>query len=213
VFAIGADPVKFGLVASMNRPGGNITGVSFLANALVTKQLELLQTLLPAASVIGVLVNPGNPNVESDTVEVQTAAASLGLRIHIAHAGSERDLDAAFGALMRMRCAGLLVFPDALFVSARERVVALAAGHRLPSLYTNRLYVEAGGLMSYGSNVADAFRQMGDYAGRILKGASPADLPVAQSTKFELVINMKTATALGIEVPLSMQMLTDEVIE
>jgi putative ABC transport system substrate-binding protein len=213
VFAVGADPVKFGLVASMNRPGGNVTGVSFLSNALVAKQLELLQELVPAATVIGVLVNPNNPNAASDSRDVQVAAAALRRKVHLVHAGSERDLDAAFSSLVAARAAALLVFPDALFITARERLAVLAARHNLPAIYSNRLYPEAGGLISYGTSVMEGYRQAGVYAGRILKGAKPSDLPVVQSVKFELVINLNTAKALGLTVPMTLQARADEVIE
>jgi putative tryptophan/tyrosine transport system substrate-binding protein len=213
VFAVGSDPVKFGLVASMNLPGGNVTGVSFLSNELVPKHLELLQELEPAATVIGVLVNPNNPNAVSDTADVQAAAAALRRKAHVVHAGSERDLDAAFSSFVGARAGALLVFPDALFISARERLATLAARHNLPAIYSNRQYPEAGGLMSYGASVTDAYRQAGVYAGRILKGAKPADLPVVQSVKFELVINLKAAKALGLTVPLTLQASADEVIE
>jgi len=213
VFAIGADPVKFGLVASLNRPGGNVTGVTFLANTLVAKQLELLRDLVPTVTAIGVLVNPRNPNAESDTKQVQMAAHSLGRHIHIVHASTERDLDAAFANLVQQRTATLLVFPDALFVSHRERIVAFAARQRAPAIYSNRDYAEVGGLMSYGVNQMWVYRQAGVYTGRILKGAKPADLPVEQPTKFELVINLKTAKALGLTIPPSLLLRADQVIE
>jgi putative ABC transport system substrate-binding protein len=213
VFTVGADPVKFGLVDSMNRPGGNVTGVSFLSNVLMAKQLQLLQALLPARSVIGVLVDPGNPNAASDTRAVQAAAASLGLQVQIVNAGAEPDIAAAFDGLARARSAALIVLPDTLFLGTRGRLAELAAAHRLPAIYSNRLYVEDGGLMSYGSNPIDAFREAGIYAGRILRGEKPSDLPVVQSVKFELVINLKTAKALGFDLPPTLLALADEVIE
>jgi putative ABC transport system substrate-binding protein len=213
VFAIGADPVKFGLVASFNRPGGNVTGVSFLANTLVAKQLELLRELIPAAGTIGVLVNPNNPNAEADKKDIEAAAVSLGRRIDFVHAGNERDFDTAFASLARRQATGLLVFPDALFVSRREQLADLAARHKLPTIYPNRTFVQSGGLISYGANQIDVFRHAGVYAGRILKGEKPAEVPVMQPTKFELVINLKTAKALGLAVPMIMQMTADEVIE
>jgi len=213
VFAVGADPVKFGLVASMNRPGGNVTGVSFLANTLVAKQLQLLQGLSPASGVIGVLVNPGNPNAVSDSAMAQAAAASLRLKIHVVHTVAERDLDAAFDDFRRAQATAVLVFPDALFIAARGRLAELAARHKLPVLYPDRTFVEAGGLMGYGSSRIDAYRQAGMYVGRILRGEKPSDLPVIQASKFELVINLKTAKALGLDLPPTLLALADEVIE
>jgi putative ABC transport system substrate-binding protein len=213
VFTVGADPVKFGLVASMNRPGGNVTGVSFLANALVAKHLELLQDLVPAATVIGVLANPNNPNAGSDIKDVQTAAAALGRQVHVANATSERELDAAVNGIAGASAAALLIAPDALFITARARLAALAVAHYLPTIVSNRLYVEDGGLLSYGASIDDAYRQAGVYCGRILKGERPADLPVVQPTKFELVINLKTAKALGLDVPPTLLARADEVIE
>jgi putative ABC transport system substrate-binding protein len=213
VFAIGADPVKFGLVVSMNRPGGNVTGVSFLANTLVAKQLQLLQSLLPASGVIGILVNPGNPNAVSDRAQAQAAATSLRLEVHVVQTVAERDFDAAFDDLGRARASAVLVFPDALFTSVRGRLADLATRHKLPVLYPDRSYVEAGGLMTYGSNRTDAYREAGIYVGRILRGEKPFDLPVIQASKFELVINLKTAKALGLEIPPTLLALADEVIE
>jgi putative tryptophan/tyrosine transport system substrate-binding protein len=213
VFAIGADPVKFGLVVSMNRPGGNVTGVSFLANTLVAKQLQLLQGLLPTSGVIGVLVNPGNPNAVSDSTQAQAAATSLRLKIHVVHTAAERDFDAAFDDLGRAQASAVLVFPDALFTDVRGRLVDLATRHKLPVLYPERSYVEAGGLMSYGSSRTDAFREAGIYVGRILRGEKPSELPVIQASKFELVINLKTAKALSLEIPPTLLALADEVIE
>jgi putative ABC transport system substrate-binding protein len=213
VFAIGADPVKFGLVASMNRPGGNVTGVSFLANTLIAKQLQLLQGLLPAASVIGVLINPGNPNAVSDGLQAGAAATSLRLKVHVVHTVSEDDFDAAFGDLRRAQAGAVLVFPDVLFADVRGRLAELAIRHKLPVLYPDRSFVEAGGLMSYGSGRTDAYRQAGIYVGRILRGEKPSDLPVIQASKFELVINLKTAKALSVEIPPTLLALADEVIE
>jgi putative ABC transport system substrate-binding protein len=213
VFAIGADPVKFGLVASMNRPGGNITGVTFLANTLVAKQLQLLQGVSPGADAIGVLVNPGNPNAASDSAMAQAAATSLRLKIHVVHTVAERDLDAAFDEFRRARATTVLVFPDALFIDARGQLTELAARHKLPVLYPDRTFVEAGGLMGYGSSRPAAYREAGMYVGRILRGEKPADLPVIQASKFELVINLKTAKALGLDLPPMLLALADEVIE
>ena len=213
VFAIGADPVKFGLVVSMNWPGGNVTGVSFLANTLIAKQLQLLQGLLPAASVIGVLVNPGNPNAVSDSTRVQAAATSLRLKVHVVYTVGERDFDVAFDDLGRAQASALLVFPDALFTDLRGRLAELAARQKLPVLYPDRSYVEAGGLMNYGSSRTDAYREAGIYVGRILRGEMPSDLPVIQASKFELFINLKTAKTLGLDVPPTLLALADEVIE
>jgi len=213
VFTIGADPVRAGLVDSMSRPTGNVTGVSFLSNALVTKQLQLLQALLPPASVIGVLVNPNNPNSASDVERTQAAAASLRLQVHVANVVSVRDIDTAFESLARTQSAALLVLPDTLFVGARKRLAEIAAVRKLPAVYSNRLYVEDGGLMCYGSSQVVAFREAGIYAGRILRGEKPSDLPVIQSTRFELVVNLKTAKALGLELPPTLLALADEVIE
>jgi len=213
VFAVGGDPVKFGLVASMNRPGGNITGVSFLANTLVAKQLQLLQGLSSAASVIGVLVNPSNPNAASDSAMAQAAATALRLRVHVVHTVAERDFDAAFDDFHRAQVTAVLVFPDALFIDVRARLVELAIRHKLPMLYPDRTFVEAGGLMGYGSSRTDAYREAGMYVGRILRGEKPADLPVIQASKFELVINLKAAKALGLDLPPTLLALADEVIE
>ena len=213
VFTIGADPVKFGLVASMNRPGGNVTGVSFLANTLVAKQLLLLRGLSPSSGVIGVLVNPGNPNAASDRATAEAAAASLRLRVRAVDVVAERDLDAAFEDLRRAQVTAVLVFPDALFTGARERLADLATRYQLPVMFPDRTYVEAGGLMSYGSSRSDAYREAGIYVGRILRDEKPADLPVIQPTKFELVINLKTAKKLGLDMPPTLLALADEVIE
>jgi putative ABC transport system substrate-binding protein len=213
VFAIGADPVKVGLVASLNHPGGNITGISFLANTLVTKQLQLLQGLLPASGVIGVLVNPSNPNAASDSAQVQEAAALLRLKVQIVHTVAQRDLDAAFDDFGRAQTAAVLVFPDALFSDVRGRLAELATRYKLPVLYPDRSYAEVGGLMSYGSSRTDAFREAGIYVGRVLRGEKPSDLPVIQASKFELVINLKTAKTLSLEITPTLLALADEVME
>ena len=213
VFAIGADPVKVGLVASVNRPGGNVTGVSFLANTLVTKQLQLLQALLRGSGVIGVLVNPSNPNAAFDNTQVQAAATLLRLKVHVVNAVVERDLDAAFEDFSVAEVAAVLVFPDALFSDARGRLTELATRHKLPVLYPDRSYLDVGGMMSYGSSRTDAFRELGIYTGRILRGEKPSDLPVVQASKFELVINLKAAKALNLEIPPTLLALADEVIE
>jgi putative tryptophan/tyrosine transport system substrate-binding protein len=212
VFGIGADPVKFGLVASMNQPGGNVTGVSFLANILVAKQLQLLKGMLPS-SVIGILVNPGNPNAASDVTEAQAAATSMRLEVRVAHIVAAHEVDAVFDDLRRAQATAFLVFPDTVFFDLRERLAELAALHKLPVLYPDRSFVEAGGLMSYGSSRIDAYREVGIYTGRILRGEKPADLPVMQATKFELVINVKTAKGLGFDIPPTLLALADEVIE
>jgi putative tryptophan/tyrosine transport system substrate-binding protein len=213
VFALGSDPVKFGLVNSMNRPGGNVTGVSYLGNLVVAKQLQLLKGLLPAAGLIGVMVNPENPNAASDAAQAQVAAAALGLQVHTINVAAARDIDAAFGSLAEARCAALLVAPDTLFIDERRRLAEITADRKLPAIYSNRLYIEDGGLMSYGSSPVAAFREAGIYTGRILRGESPAVLPVVQSVKFDLVINLKAAKALGLEVPPMLLALADEVIE
>jgi putative tryptophan/tyrosine transport system substrate-binding protein len=213
VFTIGADPVQFGLVASLNRPGGNATGVSFLSNLLVAKQLGLLQEFVPTASEFGLLVNPSNPNAESDTRRAKAAADSLGRKIHVVYASTERDLGTALAALIERRVAALVVVPDALFIGQREELATLAARHAIPTIYSNRAYADAGGLMSYGASQLDAYRQAGIYVGRILGGEKPADLPVIQPTKFEFVINLKTARALNLQVPDKLLALADEVIE
>jgi putative ABC transport system substrate-binding protein len=213
VFGIGADPVKVGLVASMSHPGSNVTGVSFLANLLVAKQLQLLNGLLPTSNVIGVLLNPSNPNAASDMAAAQTAAAAVRLQLRVAHIIGAHEVDTVFDDLRRAQATAVLVFPDAVFFDVRDRVVALAASHKLPVLYPDRSFVEVGGLMSYGSSRMDAYREVGIYTGRILRGEKPADLPVMQATKFELVINVKTAKALDFDIPPALLALADEVIE
>jgi putative ABC transport system substrate-binding protein len=213
VFVIGGDPVKDGLVASLNRPGGNVTGVVFISGVLGPKRLELLRQLVPKATTIGLLVNPINPNTEAERRDVQAAAQALGQQLIILDVSSESEIEPAFATFVQRGAGALLVGTGPLFFSNREQVVALAARHALPGSYSQREPVMAGGLMSYGSSLTDAYRQAGIYTGRILKGEKPADLPVMRSTKFELIINLKTAKTLGITVPLIMQMTADEVIE
>jgi putative ABC transport system substrate-binding protein len=213
VFTLGADPIAIGLVDSLSRPSGNVTGVNNYLSDLGAKRLELLRELVPSAAVIGVLVNPNFPDAESQTKDVKEAARKLGQQVEIVNANSESDFDRAFSTFVQLQARVLLVTVDPFFNSRRERLIALAALHKIPAMYFGREFVLAGGLMSYAANLADGYRQAGIYVGRILKGAKPADLPVVQPTKFELVINLKTAKALGLTVPLIMQMTADEVIE
>jgi ABC-type uncharacterized transport system substrate-binding protein len=211
VFGIGGDPVKLGLVTSLNRPGGNMTGASFLGTAAVAKRLDILRELIPAAARIGYLVNPDNFNSEID--EVQTAARALGLQILPLNVRSERDFAQAFATLRDSRADALFVGADPLFLFRRDQIVALAAQYAIPAIYYLRQYALAGGLISYGTSLESVERQVGNYVGQILKGAKAAELPVIQSARFELVINLKTAKTLGIKVPLTLQVAADEVIE
>jgi putative tryptophan/tyrosine transport system substrate-binding protein len=215
IFVMGGDPVAAGLVPSFNRPGGNITGVSLVASALaelVAKQLELLHELAPKAVVVGILLNP-RPSSEVDLSQLQSVARSKGLELVVLRANTDRDIEAAFAALVQKHAEALLIEPDVFFLDRREQLVALAARHAIPAVYSRREYAAIGGLMSYGTSLADAYRQAGIYTGRVLKGEKPADLPVLQPTKFELVINLKAAKALGLKVPLTLQVAADEVIE
>jgi len=213
VFLAGDDPVKFGLVASLNRPGSTATGVAWLTSELFTKRLELVRELVPATALIGVLINPQSPEAPPQLKEIETAAQVIGQPLHVADASRETDFDAAFGALAERRADVLIVSNDPFFNSMRERIVTLAARHRIPVIYDRREYTIAGGLMSYGTSYSAAYRELGVYTGKILKGTKPADLPVEQATKFELVINLKTAKALGLEIPAKLLALADEVIE
>ncbi len=213
VFNTATDPMKLGLVTSLNRPVGNVTGVSTFSSQLGAKRLELLQELVPQASVIAVLTNPIYPTTESQVKEVQEAAAHLGMQPVVLAVSTEPDMDAAFATLAQKRAGGLVVGVDAFLFSHRNQIAALAARYRMPAVYAWREFAAAGGLMSYGISRTDAYRQVGVYTGRILKGAKPADLPVMQRTKFELVINLKTAKALGLQIPDKLLALADEVIE
>ena len=214
VFGVSEDPVKLGLVASLARPRGNLTGVNFFVAELGAKRLGLLRELMPAAGRVAVLVNPANVQTASATLrEVEPAARALGMQIQAFEASNIREIDTAYAALVREGPDALFVAPDALFVNRRVQLIGLAARHALPATYAVREYVEAGGLMSYGTSVGDMYRQIGVYTGRILKGARPSDLPVMQATKFELVINLQTARLLDIEVPPTLLARADEVIE
>jgi putative ABC transport system substrate-binding protein len=213
VFAIGADPVKLGLVASLNRPGGNLTGLSFFTNQMEAKRLGLLHELVPKVDLIAVLLNPSNPFFDNQSRDLHEASRALGLKIHIEGASNERDISAAFAAFARERAGALLVGADPYFNSQRALVIGPAAQLRLPAIYEWREFPEAGGLMSYGTSLTGAYRQASDFVVRILKGANPADMPVLQSTKFEFVINLKTAKGLGIDVPAGLSAIADEVIE
>jgi ABC-type uncharacterized transport system substrate-binding protein len=213
VFVYGGDPVNDGLVASFNRPGGNVTGVTFITAALAPKRLELLRELVPGTDLIGVLANPTSPLAEVQWKDLQAAARPIGQRLLLVDASSQADFEAAFTELVRQRAGALLVTTDGLFFAARVQLAALAARHKIPWTGTVREYALAGGLLSYGARFADTHRQAGVYAGRILKGEKPADLPVQMPTKFELVINLKTARALGLEVPPTLLARADEVIE
>jgi putative ABC transport system substrate-binding protein len=213
VFMAADDPVKFGLVASLSRPGGSATGLNLLTSELTTKRLELARELLPRAATVAVLVNPRSPEAEPQLRDLQTTARAIGQQLRILNASSESEIEAAFATVMNERDAALLVTNDPLFISRLDQLVALAARHSVPTIYDRRAYTVAGGLLSYGTDYLDGYRKLGVYAAKILNGAKPADLPVEQSTKFELVINLRTAKELGLEVPATLIARADEVIE
>ena len=213
VFLAGDDPVKFGLVASLNRPGGTATGVAWLTSELFAKRLELMRVLVPASAVMGVLINPNSPEVTPQLQEIETAASKVQQPIAVVRASSEGDFDAAFASLAERRARTLIVSNDAFFNTMRERIVALAARHRIVTIYDRREWITAGGLISYGTSYSAAYRELGVYTGKILKGAKPGDLPIEQATKFELVINLNTARVLGLDVPDKILALADEVVE
>jgi putative tryptophan/tyrosine transport system substrate-binding protein len=213
VFIVGTDPVKAGLVTSLSRPGGNVTGVTLLTATLGAKRLGLVRDIVPAAILIAVLVNPLNSNTAAYLSDIEGAARSLGQNINIWRASTPSEVDAAFAEIVQQHASALVVIPDAFFSSVRDQLVSLAARHALPAIFDSRENVAAGGLMSYGTSYSDVYHQAGMYAGRILKGAKPVDLPVLQPTKFEFVINLKTATALGLTIPPGILAIADEVIE
>jgi putative ABC transport system substrate-binding protein len=213
VFTTAGDPVRLGLVASLNRPGSNVTGATSLNTEVGPKRLELLHELMPMATVIALLVNPTNPSAETYSTDLQAAARTLGLQLHVLRASTEREIDAAFASLVQLRAGGLVIGPDGFFLGWRRQLAALAVRHAVPAIFQGREFAASGGLMSYGGSITDMYRQIGVYTGRILKGEKPGDLPVQQATKFELFINLKTAKALGLSVPLSLLTRSDEVIE
>ena len=213
VFSLNTDPVKLGIVASLNRPGGNLTGVTNFSADLEAKRLALLQQLVPSAAVIGVLMNPNSPNADPQAKELQRAAQILGLQVQILNASSEGEIGAAFTSLTQQQIKALIVGADGFFLSRRDQLATLAIRNAIPTIFARRDYVTAGGFMSYATDLTDAYRIVGGYAGRILRGERPTELPVQQSTKVELVINLVTAKALGLTVPSTLLALADEVIE
>jgi putative ABC transport system substrate-binding protein len=213
VFTTSSDPVQIGLVASLNRPGGNITGVTQLNVEVAPKRLELAHELVPTATLIAVLVNPSNPNTEPQLRDLQAAARILGVRLHVLHASTERDFDTVFASLAQLRAGALLIGVDVLFVSRAEQLAALTVRHAVPAIFQDRAFAAAGGLMSYGGSTPDSYRLAGFYAGRILKGDKPADLPVQQATRIELIVNLKAAKALGLTMATALLVRADEVIE
>jgi putative tryptophan/tyrosine transport system substrate-binding protein len=213
VFQVGVDPVQLGIVASLSRPGGNVTGITNLSVELAPKRLELLHELVPAASTIAVLINPSSPVANIQSQEIQAAARAFGLQVHVLHASADRELEAAFAKLQSLGASGLVIGGDPFFNSRSEQLATLASRYAVPAAYQFPEFTTAGGLVSYGSSLVDSHRQTGAYTGRILKGEKPADLPVQQATKVELIINMKTANALGLSVPLPLLGRADEVIE
>jgi putative tryptophan/tyrosine transport system substrate-binding protein len=213
VFVIGEDPVKVGLVESFSRPGGNVTGITNFMNVLGAKRLELVSEAVPTAVVLGLLVNPTNPNAEADTRDLQVAAQALGRRLQVLTAGTDHEIETAFAAAVEQKVGALFINIDSFLFDRRQQIAALAARHMVPTIHPFREYVAVGGLMSYGASFASAWRQSGTYVGKILKGAKPADLPVLQPTKFDLVINLKAARALGLEIPPTLVARADEVID
>jgi putative ABC transport system substrate-binding protein len=213
VFTVGAEPSKLGLVDSLNRPGGNATGVNFFVAELGSKQLGLLHQLVPTATRVGLLVNPNSPPTEPMARDVMAAAAGLGLRVDVVEASNSREIETAFGTLVQNRDEALLIGPDALLATRRVQLATLATRYAIPALYNVREYPEAGGLMSYGTSETEAYHQLGIYIGKVLNGAKPSDLPVMQSSRFELVINLPTARALGLQIPPTLLAIADDVIE
>jgi putative ABC transport system substrate-binding protein len=213
VFEVGGDPIALGLVASLNKPGGNLTGVSLLNFELAAKRLELLHELVPAATTVALLVNPNAPSAVTLSRDVQAAAGKLGLQLHVLHASAEGDFDVVFERLLKLRAGALVIGTDPFFNGRSEQIAALAIRHGVPTIYQYRAFAAAGGLMSYGGSFTEPFRQTGVYTGRILKGEKPADLPIIQSTKVELIVNLRTAKTLGITIPLPLLGRADEVIE
>jgi putative ABC transport system substrate-binding protein len=213
VFAVGGDPVKMGLVPSLNRPGGNVTGITALNVEMGPKRLELLHQVIPTATIIALLVNPTSAATETITRDTQAAARALGLQLHVLHASSDRDFDTVFATAAQLRAGALVISPDVFFTSRSQQLAKLTVDHAVPAIYEFREFAAAGGLMSYGSNETGYYRLFGTYTGRILKGEKPADLPVVQSTKVEMILNLKTARALGLSVPLPLIGRADEVIE